>query len=166
LLRTREPFSFTLIYRRFLAIRTFLLLLSQYFPSPNNHNLISFPLLKFLIYTLLILFKLMNQFSIILILPGVHTIVAPFFLYLPSDALRKLYEEEHAQFPCVLCSRLLYPHTVKWVVKNDNFTYPFTIKFSTIKILLLSSFSISPLNRYIFDSMYTCRKINQTGGQQ
>jgi len=90
LLHTREPFSFTLIYRRFLAIRTFLLLLSQYFPSPNNHNLISFPLLKFLIYTLLILFKLMNQFSIILILPGVHTIVAPFFLYLPSNALQKL----------------------------------------------------------------------------
>jgi len=26
------------------------------------------------------------------------------------------------------------------------------------------SFSILPLNRYIFDSMYTCRKINQTGG--
>ena len=49
----------------------------------------------------------------------------------PSDELRKvlrlLYEEDYAQFPCVPCShcsRLLYPQSAKWIVKNNDVTYP------------------------------------------
>ena len=47
----------------------------------------------------------------------------------PSNELKKilrlLYEEDYAQFPCVpcsYCSRLLYPHSVKWVSIRNVFT--------------------------------------------
>ena len=60
----------------------------------------------------------------------------------PSNALRKtlrkLYEEDYAQFPCVpcsYCSRLLYPHSVKWIIKTDNFTYPLESSFSQLKVI-------------------------------
>ena len=60
----------------------------------------------------------------------------------PSDALqktlRKLYEEDYAQFPCVPCSyrsRLLYPHSVKWVIKNDNFIYPLQSSFPQLNVI-------------------------------
>ena len=60
----------------------------------------------------------------------------------PSDALqktlRKLYEEDYAQFPCIpcsYCSRLLYPHSVKWVIRNDNFTYPLQSSFPQLNVI-------------------------------
>jgi len=59
----------------------------------------------------------------------------------PSDALqktlRKLYKD-YAQFPCVpcsYCSRLLYPHSVKWVIRNDNFTYPLQSSFPQLNVI-------------------------------
>ena len=60
----------------------------------------------------------------------------------PSDALRrtlrKLYEKDYAQFPCIpcsYCSRLLYPHSVKWVIKDDNFVYPLQSSFPQLNII-------------------------------
>lgn len=45
----------------------------------------------------------------------------------PSDSFRKilrsLYENDYAQYPCVpcsYCSRLLYPHSTKWIVRNET----------------------------------------------
>ena len=45
----------------------------------------------------------------------------------PSDELQKvlrlLYKEDYAQFPCVpcsYCSRLLYPQSAEWVVRNND----------------------------------------------
>lgn len=60
----------------------------------------------------------------------------------PSDALRrtlhKLYKKDYAQFPCIpcsYCSRLLYPHSVKWVIKDDNFVYPLQSSFPQLNII-------------------------------
>ena len=54
----------------------------------------------------------------------------------PSDELQKvlrlLYEEDYAQFSCVPCSyysRLLYPQSAKWVVRNNDTTYPLQTYF-------------------------------------
>ena len=54
----------------------------------------------------------------------------------PSDELQKvlrlLHEENYAQFPCIPCSyclRLLYPQSAKWVVRNNDITYPLQTYF-------------------------------------
>ena len=54
----------------------------------------------------------------------------------PSDELQKvlhlLYKEDYAQFPCVpcsYCSRLLYLQSAKWIVINDDTTYPLQTSF-------------------------------------
>ena len=54
----------------------------------------------------------------------------------PSNTLRKilcrLYEDDYTQFPCVpgfYCSRLLYPHSAKWIIRDETVTYPFQSSF-------------------------------------
>ena len=41
----------------------------------------------------------------------------------PSDPLRKtlrsLYENDYAQFSCLYCSRMVYPHSAKWIARDE-----------------------------------------------
>ena len=53
----------------------------------------------------------------------------------PSDILiqilRRLHEEDYAQFPCIpcsYCSRLLYPYQIKWIIRQANYVFPFERK--------------------------------------
>src|SRR6185312_13071336 len=55
--------------------------------------------------------------------------------------LRTLYEKDYGNFPaspCSYCSRLLNPHSVKWVIKNDNFVYPLQSSFPQLQIHVTS----------------------------
>src|SRR6185312_10424641 len=48
------------------------------------------------------------------------------------------FTKKTAQFPCIpcsYCSRLLYPHSVKWVIKDDNFVYPLQSSFPQLNII-------------------------------
>jgi len=60
----------------------------------------------------------------------------------PSNTLRKilcqLYEDDYTQFPCVpcsYCSRLLYPHSAKWIIRDETVTYPFQSSFSEAPLI-------------------------------
>lgn len=59
----------------------------------------------------------------------------------PSATLRKilthLTNNEFAQFPCIpcsYCSRLLYPHSTKWIVKDETIRYPFELSYPEIPL--------------------------------
>ena len=82
----------------------------------------------------------------------------------PSAALQKilqqLYNDDYAQFPCVpcaYCSRLLYPNSIKWITRDETYTYPFELSFpdtplishpnNPSKIAICSSCKIKPDNR-------------------
>ena len=61
----------------------------------------------------------------------------------PSDTLHKilrsLYEDDYAQFPCIPCSyctRLLYPHSTKWLVRDDTIIYSFHFTFSEMPLTI------------------------------
>ena len=54
----------------------------------------------------------------------------------PSDlllkTLRSLYENDYTQYPCIpcsYCSRLLYPHSIKWIARDQTTIYPFQLSY-------------------------------------
>jgi hypothetical protein len=82
----------------------------------------------------------------------------------PSDSLikilRSLYENDYAQYPCIPCSyysRLLYPHSTKWIVRDETTVYPFQLSVpetpltthpcNPAKIAVCSSCKSRPNNR-------------------
>ena len=46
--------------------------------------------------------------------------------------LRSLYENDYAQFPCIpcsYCSRMVYPHSAKWIVRDEPLAILFNYLF-------------------------------------
>ena len=46
--------------------------------------------------------------------------------------LSHLTNDDFAQFPCIpcsYCSRLLYPHSTKWIIRDEIIRYPFELSF-------------------------------------
>src|SRR6185369_13189327 len=59
----------------------------------------------------------------------------------PSDlllkTLRSLYENDYTQYPCIpcsYCSRLLYPHSIKWIARDQTTIYPFQLSYPEISL--------------------------------
>ena len=77
----------------------------------------------------LLLHHLKSHFPKLIILQIPHTGVLPMNC---KKVLRLLHEENYAQFPCIpcpYCSRLLYPQSAKWLVRNNDIIYPFQTYF-------------------------------------
>ena len=46
--------------------------------------------------------------------------------------LNYLTNDDFAQFPCIpcsYCSRLIYPHSTKWIIRDETIRYPFELSF-------------------------------------
>ena len=46
--------------------------------------------------------------------------------------LNHLTNDDFAQFPCIpcsYCSRLIYPHSTKWIIRDETIRYPFELSF-------------------------------------
>jgi hypothetical protein len=54
----------------------------------------------------------------------------------PSQHLRKLYTQfqntilcQYICIPCAFCGKLLYPAKSKWMLYDENYTYPLEVNF-------------------------------------
>jgi hypothetical protein len=96
--------------------------------------------------------------------PNINSSVITFSPWRPSQRLRSLHTRfqksilfQHICLPCAFCAKLLYPAKAKWILYDENITYPLEANFPYTSVYTLGegselfafAIAVKPVNKFM-----------------